>query len=92
MISKMSLAGTLVLLAASVGQAVAGPTITDKRYWPNEVGPSANKVGPSASEEVGRSSYDFAPEQLTTSGSPPTTWQKTCTYQGGPKGNLLSCR
>jgi hypothetical protein len=85
MISKMSLAGTLVLLTASLGQAVAGTTITDKRYWPNEVGHSAY-------QEVGRSSYAYAPEQLTTSGSQATIWQKTCIYQSGPKGNLWSCR
>jgi hypothetical protein len=38
---KLTLAGSIILLAASLGQAAAGPTITDKRYWPNEVGPSA---------------------------------------------------
>ena len=49
MITKASLAGSFVLLAASLGQAMAGPTISDQRYWPNEVGPSAyRQVGESA--------------------------------------------
>lgn len=42
---KLTLAGSIILLAASLGQAAAGPTITDKRYWPNEVGPSAYQQG-----------------------------------------------
>jgi hypothetical protein len=84
MVTKMALVGALVLVTASVGQAVAGSTITDKQYWPNEAGPSAYK-------EVGRSPYAYAPGRLTTSASQPAISQGTCTYQGGPKSSLWSC-
>jgi|GEM_PF-1325930 hypothetical protein len=80
---KLTLAGSIILLAASLGQAAAGPTITDKRYWPNEVGPSAYQQGGpyAAANQV--------PPRRTSQRAPR---EKSCTYQGGPKSNLWTCR
>lgn len=82
MVSKTSLAASLILLAASLGQAVAGPTISDKRYWPNEVGPSAYRQGggPAYAEQVRRTRRGFVAQKPAS--------PKSCTYQGGPKSNL----
>jgi hypothetical protein len=85
MISKASLAGSLILLAASLGQAVAGPTISDKRYWPNEVGPSAYRQGETAyAQQVPRTRRGSVAQKPAS--------PKSCTYQGGPKSNLWTCR
>ena len=37
---------TLLALTALSGTAFAGPGITDKSYWPNEVGPSSYSRAP----------------------------------------------
>lgn len=74
--SKLTLAGSLLLVVASFGQAVAGPTISDKRYWPNEVGPSADRQSGPYARVPSSSSFDRQP---AASG-------KTFRYQGGPKG------
>lgn len=88
MLPKASLAGSLILLAASLGQAMAGPTISDKRYWPNEAGPSAyRQAGESANaQQVPKTRRSSASQQQ----QPAST--KSCTYQGGPKSNLRTCR
>lgn len=87
MISKASLTGSFILLAASLGQAAAGSTISDKRYWPNEVAPSADwQAGESAhAQQVPKARRSSASQQQPAS-------KTTCTYQGGPKGNLWACR
>ena len=88
MLSKASLAGSMILLAASLGQAVAGPSISDKRYWPNEKGPSAYwQAGESASgQQVSKKRRSSASQPS------PASTTKSCTYQGGPKSNLWTCR
>ena len=86
MLTKASLSGSLILLAASLGQAVAGPTISDKRYWPNETGPSAYW-------QAGESAYATQVRKKRRSSQPlPASTAKSCTYQGGPKSNLWTCR
>lgn len=81
--TKLALAGSIILLTASLGQAAAGPRITDKSYWPNEVGPSAYRLGgPYASASSVRERR--TPQRAHS--------EKRCTYQGGPKSNLWTCR
>lgn len=75
----------LVLAVAAVSTAAhAGTTISDKRYWPNEVGPSAYSAGSSQADSnsalaSSRSAprLEAAPEsnQIGSIGR----------YQGGPK-------
>jgi hypothetical protein len=64
--------------------AHAGTTISDKGYWPNEVGPSAYKAGGLTDSQNSASSYDWIapraqPATSVTGGSP------LGRYQGGPK-------
>ena len=84
MTTKLTFAGSLVLLAASFGQAVAGETITDKRYWPNET---------VASPYLRQGTTAYA-QQVPVGASSVTRILPgiTCTYQGGPKGGVTSCR
>jgi hypothetical protein len=71
----------LLLLAAISGTAEAGPTITDKRYWPNEVGPAAYRNSPVKDE---RRSPRLGMQSVKPA--------KSCTYQGGPKTGMWGCR
>lgn len=64
------LAAWLLLFATVSGIAEAGPTITDKRYWPNEVGPSAYRDSPVQGERRSR--------RLDRQSIKPA---KSCTYQ-----------
>jgi len=75
---------SLLLSLAAISAAQAGTTISDKRYWPNEVGPGAYGAGGSRAElnsafasSRNKSSPLIAPE-LNQSGN---AWR----YQGGPK-------
>lgn len=86
MVSKAYLAGSLILLAASLGQAAAGQTVSDKRYWANEVGPSAYR-------QAGETAYaQQVPRTGRSSVAQKAASPKSCTYQGGPKSNLWACR
>lgn len=75
---------SLLLSLAAISAAQAGTTISDKRYWPNDVGPSAYGAGSSRAElnsalasSRTKSRSEIAPE-LNQSGN---AWH----YQGGPK-------
>lgn len=84
--SKFSFTASLLLLTASIEQAVAGPTIADKRYWPSEVGPWAY-------QEKGKAGYARQiRNKRAGAASQPAASRKSCTYQGGPKSNLWTCR
>lgn len=81
--STFTVAGSIVLLATTLGQAAAGPSIADRSSWPNEVGPSAYRHAPpyAAINPVGlRGTAQRTPAA------------RNCTYQGGPKSNLWTCR
>jgi hypothetical protein len=62
-----------IVFIAMSSQAYAGATISDKRYWPDEVGP----VQPSDS--------DFG--RAMPSASPPAIEPDEQRYHGGPKSN-----
>jgi hypothetical protein len=87
MFRKQLLTSSLLLpLMAVSGLAHAGPTITDKNYWPNEVGPGAYRTTPpqagqtsSWAAEVGTPRARTAPEM--------DNGQRQCRYlyRGGPR-------
>jgi hypothetical protein len=83
MFTKLALSASLLFIAAA-SAAHAGPTITDKRYWPNEVGPSAYRS--SATQAMARSDSQWRSDRASV----PRT--KSCTYQGGPKSGMWACR
>jgi hypothetical protein len=67
-----------IVFIAMSGQAHAGATISDKRYWPDEVGPSSQYV-------VQPSDSDFG--WTTPSASPQAIEPDEHRYQGGPKSD-----
>ena len=84
MMSRLTLAGSLLLLSGALGQTLAGPTISDKRYWPNEGGRAAHT---SSSRSVDAPQIaDGARAQVSV---PPA---RVHTYQGGPKNGSWSFR
>lgn len=71
----ISLLASLVALSAT---ANAGATISDKRYWPNEVGPSAYRtVG---AQHAPRDAFAAIGETSESAGP---------RYLGGPKSGLI---
>jgi hypothetical protein len=81
--SKLTLAGSILLLAASLGQAAAGQRMTDKSYWPNEVGPMAYRPG-------GPYYTPSQPPQGTAQQRADS--EKSFIFQAGPKINLKTSR
>jgi hypothetical protein len=72
---RFVLATTMMMLVAMSGQALAGATISDKRYWPGELGATHQNT-------IQR------PENAFGSAEPPQeTEPADQPYQGGPKGN-----
>jgi hypothetical protein len=67
-----SLFSSLVVMSAT---ANAGVTISDKRYWPSEVGPSAVSA-----QHTPRDAFAATGETLESFGP---------RYQGGPKSGLV---
>jgi hypothetical protein len=67
-------AAVMVLIAIS-GQAYAGTTISDTRYWPSE----ASSAGQHAVQRPENAFYSAARPQASVATAP--------SYQGGPKGN-----
>ena len=71
---RFVLATSVMMFLAISGQAYAGTTISDKRYWPSEVGPAQNAVQ--------------RPENAAASAKTPQGIEAADqSYQGGPKGN-----
>jgi hypothetical protein len=69
------LATSMVLFVAMSGQAYAGTTISDTRYWPSE----ANPAHPAAVQRAERA-FDLAKTR-------PAIESSEQSYQGGPKGD-----
>jgi hypothetical protein len=67
-----------VVFIAMSSQAYAGTTISDKRYWPDEVGPSSQYT-------VQPSDSDFG--WAMPSASPQAIEPDEQRYHGGPKSN-----
>lgn len=75
MITRFAFATALVV--GFLGIAAAGPTITDKHYWPNEVGPGSYQKQP-----------PVQPRQTVQSPAP----SNACAYVGGSRSTVRSCR
>jgi hypothetical protein len=72
---RFALATSMMILLAMSGQAYAGATVSDRRYWPNE----ASLTNQSAVQR---------PENAFASAETPRAIETTgLVYQGGPKGN-----
>lgn len=85
MLRKRLLTISLLLpLVAISAAAQAGATISDKRYWPSEVGPSAHRTVGSQN----KLSSAFASDRMTSRFQAATTvneGRNVWRYQGGPK-------
>lgn len=72
---RFVLATSMMMFVAMSGQAYAGTTISDKRYWPSEVN--------SAAQNTIQRPENAADSAQTPRGIEPAEQS----YQGGPKGN-----
>jgi hypothetical protein len=68
-------AAAMMVFIAISGQAYAGTTISDTRYWPSE----ASSAGQNAVQRPENSFYFGERPQASVATAP--------SYQGGPKGN-----
>jgi len=71
----------LASLVATSATANAGATISDKRYWPSEVGPSAYRTV--NTQQAPRDAFAAIGESYESSGP---------RYLGGPKSGLIASR
>jgi hypothetical protein len=83
---------TLLALVAVSGAAHAGPRITDKNYWLNEIGPSSQSA-------IRRTEPDWYRAYGMQRGAPPAqivpqgnSTQHGCRYHGGPKFPMTCSR
>jgi hypothetical protein len=76
MIKHFVLATSTILLVAIAGQAYAGTTISDRRYWPSEVNAAADQTTVRRSENAFDSTE--MPRGVEATGR---------SYQGGPKSD-----
>jgi hypothetical protein len=72
---RFVLATSMMVFVAMSGQAYAGTTISDKRYWPSEV---------SSADQNAAHRPENAFDSVETPRGIEATGQS---YQGGPKGN-----
>ena len=76
MITKhLVLATSMMMLVAMSGQAYAGITISDKRYWPSEV------------SAVHQNAIQRPENAFASTTRPPENEATDRPYEGGPKGN-----
>ena len=83
----ISLLASLVAMSAT---ANAGATISDKRYWPSEVGPSAYRAvsGQHAPRDVYAAIGRIASPAEASAPAEEDTWH----YIGGPKSSIAPSR
>ena len=79
---------TLMALMALSSVAFAGPRITDKSYWPNEVGPSSQST-------IRQTEPDWYRARAMQEGAPPAqivregnSSRQGCRFLGGPKSPI----
>lgn len=92
MLRKRLLTISLLLpLVAISAAAQAGTTISDRRYWPSEVGPSAYGANSSQNELSSAFAFDRrAPRSQAATKVNDGKGKYVCRYQGGPK-SPMSC-
>jgi hypothetical protein len=83
----ISLLASLVAMSAT---ANAGATISDKRYWPNEVGPSAYDVV--STQRAPRDAFASIDRTASPAVAPARTEEDTWHYVGGPKSSIAPSR
>lgn len=67
-----------VLMVSSIGIATAGPGITDKHYWPNEVGPGAYRNQQPRAQQIQPVRPPDPARACAYVGGARSTPQKTC--------------
>ena len=83
----LSLLASLVAMSAT---ANAGVTISDKRYWPSEVGPSAYRTV--STQHAPRDAYAAIGRIAAPSVAPAPAEEDTWHYVGGPKSSIAPSR
>src|SRR5258707_7430772 len=83
----ISLLASLVAMSAT---ANAGATISDKRYWPSEVGPSAYSAV--STQHAPRDAFAAIGRSASTAAVPVTAEEDTCHYVRGPKSSIPPSR
>ncbi len=79
MTKRIVLATSMLIFTAISGQAFAGATISDRRYWPDETHASSVNVAPGAENAFDSMTPAHAQMQAVTHEGP--------TYEGGPKSD-----
>jgi hypothetical protein len=77
---RLVLAASMMAFVAMSGQAYAGTTISDTRYWPSETNPAGQITGQRAESALNSNAFYSAKTSRGIEG----TGQA---YEGGPKGN-----
>jgi hypothetical protein len=83
----ISLLASLVAMSAT---AHAGATISDKRYWPSEVGPSAYR-SVDTTQHAPRDAYAAVGRIAAPAVAAPAE-EETWHYVGGPKSSIAPSR
>jgi hypothetical protein len=81
----------LASLVAMSATANAGATISDKRYWPNEVGPGAYR-SVDTTQRVPRNAYAAIGRIAASAAAPAPAEEDTWHYSGGPKSSIAPSR
>ena len=91
MFTKPVLAFSLLAsLVAMSTAANAGATISDKRYWPSEVGPSAYRAV--SAQHTPRDAYAAIGRIAAPAVAPAPAEEETWHYVGGPKSSIAPSR
>jgi hypothetical protein len=77
---RFVLAASMMAFVAMSGQAYAGTTISDTRYWPSEASPAGQITDQRAENALNSNAFYSAKTSRGIEG----TGQA---YEGGPKGN-----
>jgi hypothetical protein len=83
----ISLLASLVAMSAT---ANAGATISDKRYWPSEVGPSAYRAV--STQHASRDAFAAIGRPASLAAVPAPAEEDTPHYVGGPKSSIPPSR
>jgi len=80
----------LASLGAMTATANAGATISDKRYWPSEVGPSAYRAV--SAQHATRDAYAAIGRIASPAAALAPAEEDTWHYVGGPKSSIAPSR
>jgi hypothetical protein len=80
----------LASLVAMSATANAGATISDKRYWPSEVGPSAYRAV--STQHASRDAFAAIGRTASPAAASASGGEDTWHYVGGPKSSIAPSR